>query len=30
VPLLTTFFRSVQVHDRFSKTRLIGGRSGIA
>jgi uncharacterized RDD family membrane protein YckC len=29
VPLLTTFFRGVQVHDRFSKTRLVGGRSGI-
>jgi Zn-dependent protease with chaperone function len=29
VPLLATFFRAVQPHDRFSKTRLIGGRSGI-
>lgn len=28
VPLIFTFGRAVQPHDRFSKTRLIGGRSG--
>jgi hypothetical protein len=30
VPLFAGLFRRLQLHDRFSKTRLIGGRTGLS